>query len=147
MARFVPMKVIALCFLATGCAATPAPMPAGPPPLPPPTDFHIAGTAEIHLTPQMVVETGLAATVKATLDASAQSEVISAEPMRSHYRGHMSLIITDGSGNQSLANIDITMNGDSAGSPTDGLGEAINRFLDAASLIARPLQSTSQPSR
>jgi hypothetical protein len=51
----------------------------------------------------------------------------------------MTLVVTDGLGKQTFANINITVSGDSDGTPTEGLGEVISRFFDAASLMSRPV--------
>jgi hypothetical protein len=99
----------------------------------------MSGTAEINLTPPMTIQWGLPPSVKAALHAEAHSTAISANPLRSHHEGHMTLIVTDGPGKKTFANIDITVSGDSEGSPTKGLGEVINRFFDAASLMSRPV--------
>jgi len=50
------------------------------------------------------------------------------------------LVITDASGKQKFVDIDLAVQGDSQGTPTEGLGEAIHSFFDAASLVARPLE-------
>jgi hypothetical protein len=43
-------------------------------------------------------------------------------------------------------NINIKVSGDSDGTPTEGLGEVISRFFDAASLMSRPVPQFSGPS-
>jgi hypothetical protein len=59
----------------------------------------------------------------------------------------MKLTLTDGEGKQWLANVDINVSGDSDGSPTQGLGQAITRFLDAASMMTRPIPQSGGTAR
>jgi hypothetical protein len=134
---------ILLLLLAGGCAQSPA--RTGPPPLPEPSRLHLTATADVHLTPTMQTQTGLPARLKATLEAEARSAAISASPLRSHHAGHLSLHLTDGSGRLSLANVNLSMEGDSAGSPTEGLGEAMQRFMEAASLMMRSIPPAPPP--
>jgi hypothetical protein len=82
-----------------------------------------------------MTQTGLPQSIKGTLDASGHSEAVSAAPLRSRHEGHMRLTLTDGEGKQSIANLDIKVSGDSDGSPTQGLGAVLTRFLNAASLM------------
>jgi hypothetical protein len=126
---------IGLLLLVWGCAA-PAPEATS---MPPPTNFVIDGTAELNLTPPISIQAGLPAKLKATLHADAHSEAIVASPVQSHHEGHLSLLITDADGKQTLVNIQLTVKGDSAGTPTEGLGEVISRFMDAASMMSRPI--------
>jgi hypothetical protein len=116
-----------------------------PAPWPEPADLHLSLTADMNLTPTMQTQTGLPARLKATLEAEARSAAISASPLHSHHAGHLSLHITDGSGRQSLANVNLSIEGDSAGSPTDGLVEAMQRFMEAASLMVRSIPPAPAP--
>jgi len=118
-----------------------------PRPRPEPANFHITGTLTASLTPQLMAQTGLPQTIKGSLDASTHSEAISAEPLRSRHDGHMKLTLTDGDGKQSLVKVDIDVSGDCDGSPTEGLGEAITRFLDAASMMTRTMPSSGNSAR
>jgi hypothetical protein len=142
---------ILMLLLAGGCATSPPQN--GPPSLPQPTSFHLTGVLDIHLTPQMRTQTGLPSTLKVALDAEAHSQAISASPLQSRHTGHLSVRITNDEGTQSLANLNIATQGESAGSPTEGLADAMQRFLDAATLIMRPSSqlpssvATSQPTR
>lgn len=95
------------------------------------------------LPPQFAIQTGLPSSVIATLNATAQSKVIAETPLRSHHEGHMSLVVTDPSAKQTFVNIEITVKGDSDGSPTEGIGQALNNFLDSASLMARPIPQSN----
>ncbi len=137
--------LIVLTF-AAGCAST-TPEVTTPRPLPEPATFRITGSLTANLTPQLMAQTGLPQTIKGSLEANARSEAISAEPLRSRHEGHMKLTVTDGEGKQSLANVDISVSGDSDGSPTQGLGQAITRFLDAASMMTRPMPQTGRAAR
>ena len=137
------MKIVALLFLLAGGCAANAGNP-GLPLLPAPTCFNISGTFDIKLTTEMVAKMGLPGELKGTLAASARSYAVSASPMQSHHEGNLTLIVTDGSGKQSLANVNISVNGESAGTPTEGLSEALNRFMDAASLMSRPVPQFGQ---
>jgi len=101
---------------------------------------------DLNLTPQMMAQTGLPASLKATLDANANSEAVSASPLRSRHEGHMSLVITDGAGKQPLANVNIRVTGESDGSPSEGLAEVLKKFIDAASLMSHSTQ-VGQPTR
>ena len=130
--------------VAVGCASTP-PQAKTPRPLPEPATFRITGTLTVNLTPQLMAQTGLPQTIKGSLEATARSDALSAEPLRSRHEGHMKLTLTDGEGKQSLANVDINVSGDSDGSPSEGLGQAITRFLDAASMMTRPIPQSSGP--
>jgi hypothetical protein len=47
--------------------------------------------------------------------------------------------VTDGSGKHSLASVNLKVSGDSDGSPTEGLGKAIDEFFDAASMMSRSI--------
>jgi hypothetical protein len=95
----------------------------------------------------MMAQTGLPQTIKGSLDASARSETVSAEPLRSRHEGHMKLTLTDSEGKQSLANVDINVSGESDGSPTEGLGQVIKRFLDAASMMTSPIPQAGGAAR
>jgi len=127
-----------MALVAAGCETTPPPSPT---PLPMPTTFHISVTMTLDLPGTLSTETGLPTSMKARLDASAHSEALSAEPIRSRHEGHMTLVVTDGSGEHTLANVNIDVSGDSDGSPTEGLGLAIDRFLNAASMMSNGLPS------
>jgi hypothetical protein len=109
--------------------------------------FEISGTLTVNLPPQLVAQTGLPPTIRGSLEASARSEAISAEPLHSRHEGHMTLEVTDGEGKQSLVNVDIEVSGESDGSPTGGLGQAIKRFFDAASLMTSPIPQTRAAER
>lgn len=132
--------------LVAGCAGT-VPETRAPRSLPQTATFRITGSLTANLTPQLMAQSGLPQTIKGTLEASSRSEAISAEPLRSRHEGHMKVTVTDGDGKQSLANVDIDVSGDSDGSPTEGLGQAITRFFDAASMMTRPLPSSGGPAR
>jgi len=143
--RFSLAASVALMLVAVGCAsAPPAPTPT---PLPMPATFHVSADVILEVPGPLAVETGLPNTMKATLDASAHSEALSVDPDRSRHQGHMTLIVTDGTGEHTLAKVNIDVSGDSDGSPTEGLGQAIERFLNAASMISnavpKPLTGNS----
>ncbi|QOV89507.1 hypothetical protein [Humisphaera borealis] len=144
MRSIVPTLI--LLSVAAGCASAP-PKAKAPRQLPEPATFRITGTLTANLTPQLMAQTGLPQTIKVSLEANARSEALSAEPLRSRHEGHMKLTLTDGEGKQSLANVDISVGGDSDGSPTEGLGQAITRYLDAASMMARPIPQSGGPAR
>ena len=95
----------------------------------------------------MSIESGLPASVKITLDATAHAEAVSAVPMHSRQEGHLTLIATDGSGAKTFANIKLDVTGDQAGTPDEGLIVLISRFLDGASLMTSPVTATSRPAR
>lgn len=141
-----PLPTLLVLALSTGCAST-SPEAKTPRPLPEPATFRITGTLTANLTPQLMAQTGLPQMIKGSLEANARSEAITAEPLRSRHEGRMKLTLTDGEGKQSLANIDINVSGDSDGSPTEGLGEAIRRFLDAASMMTRPIPGSGGTAR
>jgi hypothetical protein len=138
MRTLLAAVIIAGCTV--GCASRPPRANAARQmPMPQPATFHVSGTLTVNLTPQLVAQTGLPQAIRGSLEASAHSEAISAQPLRSQHDGHMKLALTDGEGKRSLANVDIDVRGDSDGSPTEGLGLAIRRFLDAASIMMRPI--------
>jgi hypothetical protein len=140
MRPYLPILIVLA--LSAGCASS-TPQAKAPRPLPKPATFRITGTLTIHLTPQLMSQTGLPQAIAGTLEAAARSEAISAEPMRSRHEGHMTLALTDGHAKLSLANVDINVSGESDGSPTEGLGQAITRFLDAVSMMTRPIPVSS----
>jgi hypothetical protein len=142
MRQSLPILIVLLA-LTGGCATAPPVETPAKPVLPEPANFQISGTLTANLTPQLMLETGLPQTVKGTLQADAHSEAVAAEPLHSHHQGRMKLTVTDDQGKQSLLDVDINVSGDSAGSPTEGLGQAISRFLDAASMMARPMAHPS----
>jgi hypothetical protein len=134
---------ILLLLCAGGCAT--AHSPKGPATLPQPTSFHLTAAGDINLTPQMRAESGLPSTITVSLDAEARSEAISACPLQSRHVGHLSLRITNNSDKQPLANLNIAIQGESAGTPTEGLADAMQRFLDAAALIMRSSSQLQSP--
>ena len=111
--------------------------------MPEPATFQMSGKLSVNLTPELSTQTGLPKTISGTLEANARSEAISVDPPISRHQGHMKLTLTDGTGQRSLTDLEITVSGESAGSPTDGLGKVLEKFLDAAGLITRPV---TQPS-
>jgi hypothetical protein len=129
-----------------GCAETPPPPPANPLP-PPPSNFTIDGNVELNLTPAMSLQSGLPLALRVKLVAEAHSAVLTTNPMSSHHDGHLTLVVTDHAGTRTFVNIDFTVHGDSEGTPTEGLGDAINHFIDAVSLTSRSLSHlpTSNP--
>jgi hypothetical protein len=129
---------IILLAVAGGCAASPTPTPEQTL-TPPPSNFQIDGKIELNLTPPLSLQMGLPSSLKAILHAEAHSEALPTTPLSSHHDGHMTLVVTDQSGKQTFVNIDLAVHGDSEGTPTQGLGAAIGRFFDAASLMSRPL--------
>jgi hypothetical protein len=142
------MVLVFLVILANGWAGAMAgPAATTAPSLPAPTSFEMSGTVEINLTPQMVAQTGLPSALRGTLEASAKSAATSASPLQSHHEGHLSLVITDASGKQSIANVNIKVSGDSAGSPTEGLGEVLRRFFNAVDLFSRAVPESGKPAR
>jgi hypothetical protein len=111
---------------------------------PQPSDLSIFVDAEINLTPVMMVQTGLPETVKVTVDAKAHSEAISIDPLRSSHEGHLKLSITDGSGKQSLANVNIKVDGKEDGSPNEGLGRVLERFLQGGAIFGTSVGNLPQ---
>ena len=100
----------------------------------------------MNLTEQMAAQYGLPRKVIGTLDARADSQALSASPLRSKHEGKLSLLITDGSGMLKLAEVHLEVGGESAGSPDEGLGIVIRRFMDAGSLVVQPLPPATRPS-
>jgi hypothetical protein len=138
--------ILGVLSFAAGCASTP-PEPKAARSLPEPATFHITCTLTANLPPQLIAQTGLPQRINGSLEATARSEALSAEPSRSRHEGHLKLTLTDGEGKQSLANVDINVSGESDGSPTQGLAQAITRFLDAASMMMRPIPQSGGPAR
>jgi hypothetical protein len=138
------MRWIVLLFsvaLAGGCASSPPPEPVPcPRQPPPPARFLIEGTVELNLPPVMAAQAGLPPALELKLHAEAHSEALSTTPLSSHHDGHLTLVVTDQGGKQTFVNIDLTVQGDSQGTPSEGMGEVIRRFFDAASLASRPLE-------
>jgi hypothetical protein len=123
----------------TGCIG--APKPLAPPQ---PSDLSISVDAEIHLTPVMRVQTGLPETVKVMVDAKAHSETISVDPLRSRHEGSLRLSVTDGSGEKSLADVNIKVDGKEDGSPNEGLGRVLERFLQGGAIFGTSVGNLPQ---
>jgi hypothetical protein len=132
--------LVCLISLVVGCATSAPPAPEPPPK---PSTLAISAKLELNLPPQMALETGLPATVNASLQADAHSELISTAPLHSRHQGTMTLVITDASGKQTFANLNIHISGESDGSPDEGLTKAMQHFFDAASLMSKPIPTTA----
>ncbi len=146
MPRFIRRLVILPLLAAAGCAAE------VPPAAPPgPSSFKIDAAAAAHLTPQLQAQTGLPATVKAALHADAAAEAIppapSDSPARSRQAGHLSLVVTGDPGGRPLAEVHVTVDGESDGSPDEALGKIVARFADAATLMTRPFAPPTSTTR
>jgi hypothetical protein len=100
----------------------------------------IDGNVELNLPPAMAAQAGLPSAMELKLHADAHSEALSTTPLSSHHEGHLTLVVSDKGGKQTFVNIDLTVQGDSEGTPTEGMGEVIRRFIDAASLASHPLE-------
>ena len=61
----------------------------------------------MNLTEQMAAQYGLPRKLVGSLDARADSQALSASPMRSKHEGKLSLLITDGSGTLKLAEVSL----------------------------------------
>jgi hypothetical protein len=120
-----------------GCARTSqAPGTDDPGPLPGPSTMKLSGTVK---SAQFGVEGRLSAQVR--------SEAIGAKPLRSRYRGEMVLFLTRGA--ETLIDMNTVVEGEYDGSPTSGITQAINRFLDAVAATApmeRLKPATTKPS-
>jgi hypothetical protein len=134
-------SVLLIFFLAFmgGCASSPTPAAVGL--TPPSSNFDITGKIYVNLPPPLSLKTGLPPNLIAKLHAEAHSSALPTTCPSSHHDGQMTLVITDQSGQQIFANIDFAVHGDSEGTPTQGLGDAISRFFDAASLMSQPLNN------
>ena len=141
MSLFIRRLVILPLFTAAGCAVE---VPPAPPPGP--SSFKIDAAATVNLTPQLQAQTGLPATVKAALHADAAAEAIppapadspSDSPARSRQAGHLTLVVTGDPGGPPLAEVHVTVDGESDGSPDEALLKIVGRFTDAATLMTRP---------
>lgn len=76
------------------------------------------------------------------LDAQVKSEAISATPLRSRYQGEMTLVVNQGK--ETFLDMNTVINGEYDGSPTGGMVEALNRFMNAISLAERSAEKVSE---
>ena len=133
MTRFI----IATCALFTcvaGCARTPHTAPTeNPASLPGPSTMQVSGLIKsAHFD------------VDGHIQAQVRSEAIAAEPLRSRYRGEMTLVLNQGG--RTLIDLNTVVEGEYDGSPTGGITQAINRLLDAIAATG-PLEQLTPTTR
>ena len=133
MRRFIVVTCALFTFIA-GCAETPHRAPTEQPAsLPGPSTVQVSGLIKsAHFD------------VNGHIQAQVRSEAVAPKPLRSRYRGEMTLVLNQGG--RTLIDLSTVVEGEYDGSPTGGITQAINRLLDAIAATG-PLEQLTPTTR
>ena len=101
-----------------------------------PTDINIKASLILDIPDATAIQLKIPSKLKGDLEIKAVSEVIANKPLRSHFSGDISIIFSDTVTNQSYLDFQTTIEGNTDGSPNDGIAEAFKRFVNVIMLLS-----------
>jgi hypothetical protein len=128
--RSVFVSVLALAFL-SGCATTQLPLPA---------NGTLEGTLSLDVPPGFAEGATIPQRLEGRINLTFESKAIQAEPVRSHFDGKVTLVITDAQKTRRYVDFAVTLSGDYDGPPNDGWSRAAAQASDLFGLFCKGLQ-------
>jgi hypothetical protein len=134
MSKSLLLKIFISCtsFLLFSCTST-TPQKH----IPGPTEINIKSSLSVNIPDHTAAQLKMPPKLNGDLIIKVNAESLENEPLRSHFRGSISIIFVDTVTKQSYLNFETTVEGNADGSPNEGLTEAFERFFSAIMLLAK----------
>jgi hypothetical protein len=138
MSKSLFLKIIIFCisFLLVSCATAPPQKH-----IPGPTEIKIKSSLGLSLPDDTAAQLKIPPKLNGDLSIKVNAEALEDEPLRSHFLGSISIVFSNTVTKQNYLNFETTVEGNTDGSPNEGVTEAFKKFFDAIMLLHR---STNQ---